>query len=442
MLCHQHFFCSHWQSSHTSYRTYTNSEDTIQYSSYNEDYTSQHKTKQNYNYNYNYNEDYSLQYSYIDDFNPMPQEFTCLLLTSCEPRSTSDAYPTITNSGDRTCLPDPFKRQKCGGCSCEQPWCHGRCYFNSACFFAACSSSPYREDSGKTCSLQVFKVIENEDSCKESCTVSINQQANCQSCIEEELKSLNLNQCLDLSGAECFHCTKSIMIESIECSKSNTNPEDIVNCIQQEQHQDCKQCTCTILCYVSAEGDLCQECLQNSNLATFFLNHDKCPQSWTWSMEQTKCFKAFTTSKPWSFASTFCQNGGGLLAQSKTYSSLFTVLEAISLEAASGEFWIGGRHMLGSGIGGWPGDYTWTEDNSTLDNSNWAPGYPTHPIFSGSTASDVTYIWSPNYPQDYFNSYEQVRIFRMLRSGSLNLQHNVLGVGTTVYGWTTYNLNI
>ena len=379
VLCHQNFFCSYWQSSHTSYRI------------------------NNY---------------YIEDnanFNPTPQEFTCLLLTSCEPRSTSEAYPTITNSGERTCLPDPFKRQKCGGCSCDRPWCHGRCYFNRACFFAPCSNSPYREESGKTCSLEVFEMVENEDVCKESCISIPNNQADCQSCIEEELKNVNSSQCLDLSGAGCFHCTKPIMIESIECSETNTNPEDIINCIQQVQQQDCKQCVCTILCYVYVEGDLCQECLQNSNLANFFLNHDKCPQSWTWSMEQTKCYKAFTTSKPWSFASTFCQNGGGLLAQSKTYSSLFTVLESISLEAARGEFWIGGRHMLGSGIGGWPGDYTWTGDNSTLDNSNWAPGFPTHPIFSNITASGVTtYIWSPNYPQDYFNNYEQVKICRNL----------------------------
>ena len=98
VLCHQNFFCSYWQSSHTSYRI-----------------------------NNNYIEDNA-------NFNPTPQEFTCLLLTSCEPRSTSEAYPTITNSGERTCLPDPFKRQKCGGCSCERPWCHGRCYLNPGSF--------------------------------------------------------------------------------------------------------------------------------------------------------------------------------------------------------------------------------------------------------------------------------------------------------------------
>ena len=104
-LCHQNIFCYYWQSSHHSFKD--------------------------------------------ENYAPADRVFTCLLLSSCEPRTSLD-YPTITNSGERTCLPDVFKRRKCKGCPCHRPWCHGRCVFDRACYFAPCSDSPYKEDSYQT----------------------------------------------------------------------------------------------------------------------------------------------------------------------------------------------------------------------------------------------------------------------------------------------------
>ena len=100
-LCHQNIFCYYWQSTHHSFKD--------------------------------------------ENYAPVDRVFTCLLLSSCEPRTSLD-YPTITNSGERTCLPDVFKRRKCKGCPCHRPWCHGRCVFDRACYFAPCSDSPYKED--------------------------------------------------------------------------------------------------------------------------------------------------------------------------------------------------------------------------------------------------------------------------------------------------------
>ena len=42
--------------------------------------------------------------------------------------------------------------------------------------------------------------------------------------------------------------------------------------------------------------------------------------------------------------------------------------------AAAGQYWLGAREN-GAGIGGW-GSYLWTGDNSSVDNGNWATGYP------------------------------------------------------------------
>ena len=298
------------------------------------------------------------------------RDFTCKLLSSCEVKSTNPSDSVKTNSGCRTCLPDPFKRRKCGGCPSQRPWCHGRCVpAANRCLFGGCSNSPYREEIGKTCSLQALDLAESEDECKEQCTD--NNSGTCQACIEEKL-NIDSPECLKLSSLECFHCIRPVMLDSIECSSSNTNPEDIIQCIHGKQEtSDCKKCVCSILCYVNAEGGLCRECLQNSNLETYFSNYDKCDQSWTWSKQNSKCYKAFATPRPWRLASRFCQNGGARLVEPKVDSSIQLVLEAIDVQATSGKYWIGGKSEDGA-------TFTWTGDNSIVnnDNDNWAFGFP------------------------------------------------------------------
>ena len=102
-------------------------------------------------------------------FNFQSQHFNCSLLSSCEERKVY-SYPDKTVSGGRDCQPESFKRRKClPGCSNRAPYCHGRCvYGGRGCFFAPCSRSPYREDSGDTCSQYVMEAV--QDGCKQYCT--------------------------------------------------------------------------------------------------------------------------------------------------------------------------------------------------------------------------------------------------------------------------------
>ena len=120
-MCHNHFLCSSWQSSH---------------------------------------------HSFEDEEYDEPRVFTCTLLYSCSPRSTAADYPTVTNSGDRFCLPDPFKRRPCSACTAPKRFCHGRCVQNNqpwaACLFGVCSCSPYKETPGSTCSQLAMEAQEEE----------------------------------------------------------------------------------------------------------------------------------------------------------------------------------------------------------------------------------------------------------------------------------------
>ena len=72
--------------------------------------------------------------------------------------------------------------------------------------------------------------------------------------------------------------------------------------------------------------------------------------------------------KPWNFAKSFCENGGGILAQPKTTSTIQAVLEAVNLLGAGGLHWLGGQQ---SGE-----DFLWVGDNSAVESNNWAQGFP------------------------------------------------------------------
>ena len=130
----------------------------------------------------------------------------------------------------------------------------------------------------------------------------------------------------------------------------------------------CRSCVCTLLCYWSPTGDLCRSCLDQPQLASLFLHHQHCPQGWVYSAASSSCLKTFNQEKPWSFAKIFCENGGGILAQPKTISTIQTVIEAVNLLGEGGLHWLGGQQ---SGE-----DFLWMGDNSKVDSSNWARGFP------------------------------------------------------------------
>ena len=81
-------------------------------------------------------------------------------------------------------------------------------------------------------------------------------------------------------------------------------------------------------------------------LADSFLHHEHCPQGWVYSQASSMCFKSFNEVKPWKYAVSYCDHGGGRLAQAKHRSSLQTVLEAINLVAPAGEYWLGGKEKV------------------------------------------------------------------------------------------------
>ena len=294
--------------------------------------------------------------------------FNCSLLSSCHHQLVGNSsYPVVTNSGTRFCLPDPFKRRKClPGCRGHAPYCHGRCvYGGRACLFHPCSRSPYREDSGSSCSQLAMESQEGE--CRGFCAdlTTAAGASECQSCLVGSIPP----QCQHMSGSSCWYCSGSVAQKWEECSNSHHDPiHATLACINQAQPPECSECVCTLLCYWAPAGDLCTACLEHQELAVLFKHHDKCLQGWVWSEATSSCYRAFTQLKPWDFASRFCQNGGGILAEPKANSSIQTILETVSMWGAIGEFWIGGKAS---------GDtFHWDSDHSMLSNDNWEAGFP------------------------------------------------------------------
>ena len=265
------------------------------------------------------------------------------------------------------CLPDPFKRRPCSACPAHRRYCHGRCVYNNSpaakCLFGSCSCSPYKETPGSTCSQLAIEAQEEE--CSGQCgDISTNAGASsCQHCLVDTIDE----SCQQLSGADCWYCGGSILEKWRQCSTSDLSPVAMIDCISQAIVPSCRSCVCTLLCYWSPADDLCTSCLNTPQLASLFLHHQHCPQGWVYSAASESCLKAFNQEKPWKFARNFCKNGGGLLAQPESTSIIQVVMEAINLRV-SGVFWLGGQQ---SGE-----DFLWVADNSVVDNSNWAPGFP------------------------------------------------------------------
>ena len=144
-------------------------------------------------------------------YNFLSSKFLCTLLSSCEERRTY-TYPDKTVSGDKSCQPESLKRRKClPGCSNYAPYCHGRCvYGGRGCFFAPCSRSPYREDSGDTCSQYVMEAVQT--GCREFCSnVDTDTEVLlCNVCLQGNLDGRNATQCLEMSGAPCWTSTSQV----------------------------------------------------------------------------------------------------------------------------------------------------------------------------------------------------------------------------------------
>ena len=108
--------------------------------------------------------------------------------------------------------------------------------------------------------------------------------------------------------------------------------------------------------------------------SSLHLHHARCPQGWVWSRAAASCYKAFSQRRPWAEARRFCEAGGGHLAEPREAAMVYTALEAVSLQALSGQFWIGGQENAeGNG-------FVWAGDNSSVSLGNldiWAPGFPT-----------------------------------------------------------------
>ena len=296
-LCNQNFFCAFWQSSHRSF---------------------------------------------TDDESVGTRVFNCTLLSSCEHQYVGNAsFPTIINSGTRFCLPDPFKRRPCmPGCPASRKFCHGRCvYGGTACFFSPCSPSPYREDAGSTCSQLAMDQAEKGNCTVQCCDLSSDSEiSSCQSCLENNIP----DTCAGVSGSPCWYCGVSILQKWKQCTETFNSTVETINCIQQQQTPGCSECICTLLCYWSPEGELCKSCRVEPELATLFLHHQHCPQGWVYSSSSSKCYRAFSNSKPWKYAARYCQSGGGNLAEPKNEAGIYGVLEAINSLAASGVYWLGG----------------------------------------------------------------------------------------------------
>ena len=311
------------------------------------------------------------------------QVFNCSLLSSCNHQYIDNTtLGVFTNTGTRFCLLDPYKRVPCTpACSRYRKFCHGRCvYGGMRCLFAPCSRLPYREDPGSTCSQYALEMMghlgHDVGECKDQCCdlSTLDGATSCQECLNTNIAE----ECHQLSGANCWHCSGVVLVKWRQCL--NQSSSVTINCLQQGIVNGCSDCICTLICYWEAEGDVCKACQEQSEFSNLFLHHQHCPQRWIYSSSSTKCYRAFNQIKSWNRASEFCSNGGGHLAQSTSNSTIQIILEALNRLAITGEYWIGGREFnVGAGIGGWlAGEYAWIGEYTLMDNSNWdtVDGYP------------------------------------------------------------------
>ena len=298
------------------------------------------------------------------------QVFSCNLLRTCALKINLPSYPILSSSGEKSCLPEEFKRREClPACPLSRKYCHGRCVYNGLrCLFHPCSEVPFRDgDNEKTCTEIVENLVSNDGAgCKIRCynLASDSGAERCQTCLMEKIP----DACKQMSGASCWHCTTLVMEKDRSCSQDYGSVPDVIRCIKRRLPQRCKQCSCTILCYLFPDSDICRECLEEQEFAGLFVNHKHCAQGWVWSESSSKCFRAFSAKRAKSQASSSCENLNGILAESRTDPIISAVNEAINQRAAAGEYWVGGVKRGNR--------YVWPSDNSVVRGDSWGPGFP------------------------------------------------------------------
>ena len=245
----------------------------------------------------------------------------------------------------------------------------GRC----RCLFHPCSTSPYRT-STESCFELAFQV--EEENCHKGCMWSGPEA--CQECIQENLP----DQCNELSGAPCWHCSSNIYKENELC-KANPMYQsgmEVVQCVRDKQiTAGCDACVCTMLCYWEPGSAECRACLEDGQAAEMFLHRDTCQQGWLLSREDARCYKGFRQEKTWAEAVASCSEEGGVLAEPTTTTSIYTVIEAMNVHGIGGELgcWVGGRRNDSAG------DFHWNVAESNIAMAAWAHDFPS-PISNNS----------------------------------------------------------
>ena len=207
-------------------------------------------------------------WSYEENINT--KEKKCSLLSTCE-KTTVDPSPILTFSGAKECYPEQEKRRKCQpGCPDRRKFCHGRCVPAGIgqwrCLFGTCSASPFRT-STESCFELAFQ--EEEENCHQAC--SWTGQEACQECISQHLP----DQCNELSGAPCWHCSLRVYEKLASCKVSKPKGIEVVECVRSKQQAGCESCVCTLICYWEAGSAECKACLGDDQAAELWLDNQR-----------------------------------------------------------------------------------------------------------------------------------------------------------------------
>ena len=207
-------------------------------------------------------------WSYEENINTKVKK--CSLLSTCE-KTPVDPSPILTFSGAKECYPEQEKRRPCQpGCPNQRKFCHGRCVAAGigkwSCLFGPCSTSPFRT-STEFCFELAFQ--EEEENCHQAC--SWTGQEACQECISEYLP----DQCNELSGAPCWHCSLRVYEKLASCRVSKPKGIEVVECVRSKQQAGCESCVCTMICYWEAGSAECKACLGDNQAAELWLDNQR-----------------------------------------------------------------------------------------------------------------------------------------------------------------------
>ena len=72
----------------------------------------------------------------------------------------------------------------------------------------------------------------------------------------------------------------------------------------------------------------------------------------------------------WTTAARSCRDEGSILAEPKTFESIFTAIEALTIHGIREEAWIGGQKIEGEA------NFYWSDNQDLVDTANWALEFP------------------------------------------------------------------